>query len=676
MTQMNRTVKYALSVAMTAMIIVPAFAQDSTPFPDSKEGHWAYDALNRMKKEGVLVGYPDGTYKGARLASRYEMAVAINAAYMNLSNKIDGVGKQLDELKAKVDGMQPGVSQADFDALKSAVNDLTNQVNGMKSYAQDIADLRRMADKFEKDLAAIGVDVDDMKKHLGDLDRRVKHLEDNQLPFVVHGDINTLGIAGYSQSHGFGVTVDGRPTGYGRGSQAGLAVGADQDFTMLHEVALQIKSRPDMAGPKFEATAVIGNMLGDRGSVHGVGGGVQGAPFGSQSTIMPGTPFNEGTESVYFQTANVSMDQKTDGLPFSFTMGRFGLQLGSYILKRYDSAPYYDNDRWENGDYDVDGLHIKFHVGGFHLGVFAARTSDQVDTNGTPIQPMLAGNSTNTTNPFARSINPISGGSNGNFATIDQILGAHAWIPVGSMGSLNLAYVILASNNTFTADPNYGTQGNRMADWGVDTNLKFGSIHVKAGYSRTDVYMNDHTRLTKYDGRATASASYRASKWGLNVGYKYIEPFFGAPGDWGRIGAWWNPTDIEGVDANAHVKLTDAFSLHGGFEYYTGIGRFINLSKDDKITRITADLGWKFGSGYNASLGFEDVEWNLKGFGGKPQEQWFNVGVGYDVNKNSEFSVMWQISNYDGKNQPGFNNFFGQNTAKGGLITTQFSVKF
>ncbi|WP_201281472.1 S-layer homology domain-containing protein, partial [Staphylococcus aureus] len=69
---MNRTVKYALSAALAAVFVVPAFAQSDTPFPDTKENHWAYEAVTRLKAEGILVGYPNGNFIGGRLATRYE----------------------------------------------------------------------------------------------------------------------------------------------------------------------------------------------------------------------------------------------------------------------------------------------------------------------------------------------------------------------------------------------------------------------------------------------------------------------------------------------------------------------------------------------------------------------------------------------------------------------------
>jgi hypothetical protein len=75
---MKRTLKYALTAVLAVGLVAPAFAQTDN-FPDVPENHWAYEALARLKKDGLLVGYPDGLFRGPRPASRYELAVAVHA---------------------------------------------------------------------------------------------------------------------------------------------------------------------------------------------------------------------------------------------------------------------------------------------------------------------------------------------------------------------------------------------------------------------------------------------------------------------------------------------------------------------------------------------------------------------------------------------------------------------
>ena len=85
---MTRTFRYALTAVLSLVVVIPAMAQDN--FPDVPDNHWAYDALKRMKSEGLLVGYPDGLFRGNRPATRYELAVAVHATYVHLRNMRHG----------------------------------------------------------------------------------------------------------------------------------------------------------------------------------------------------------------------------------------------------------------------------------------------------------------------------------------------------------------------------------------------------------------------------------------------------------------------------------------------------------------------------------------------------------------------------------------------------------
>ena len=56
--------KKSLVLAMAMALGVTASAYAANPFSDVPAGHWAYDAVNKLAAEGVVDGYPDGTYGG------------------------------------------------------------------------------------------------------------------------------------------------------------------------------------------------------------------------------------------------------------------------------------------------------------------------------------------------------------------------------------------------------------------------------------------------------------------------------------------------------------------------------------------------------------------------------------------------------------------------------------
>lgn len=68
---MKRSLKLALA-ALFAGVAVSASA--ANPFTDVEPTHWSYQAVAELADEGVLEGYPDGTFKGEKNITRYEMA--------------------------------------------------------------------------------------------------------------------------------------------------------------------------------------------------------------------------------------------------------------------------------------------------------------------------------------------------------------------------------------------------------------------------------------------------------------------------------------------------------------------------------------------------------------------------------------------------------------------------
>ena len=62
-------------VALLVLTAFVAYAQE--PFPDVKTDHWAYGAVTKLQEEGIVVGYPDGYFRGSHSLSRYEFAQAL-----------------------------------------------------------------------------------------------------------------------------------------------------------------------------------------------------------------------------------------------------------------------------------------------------------------------------------------------------------------------------------------------------------------------------------------------------------------------------------------------------------------------------------------------------------------------------------------------------------------------
>ena len=113
--------KLALVLVLVLVFALPVLAN---PFVDVPLNHWAYDAVQSLAAKGVIVGYPDGTFGGAKSLTRYEFAEA--------------VAKALASVEAA------GYASAD-----------------------DVAVLEKLAIEFADELASLGVTVADLEAAVG-----------------------------------------------------------------------------------------------------------------------------------------------------------------------------------------------------------------------------------------------------------------------------------------------------------------------------------------------------------------------------------------------------------------------------------------------------------------------------------------------------------------------------
>ena len=96
---MKKTVAAVLAAAfVVGASSTPTFAA-ANPFSDVPAGHWAYDSVSKLAAAGVIEGYGDGTFRGDRNITRYEMAQMVAKA---MAKNPQGVNKaELDRLIAE-----------------------------------------------------------------------------------------------------------------------------------------------------------------------------------------------------------------------------------------------------------------------------------------------------------------------------------------------------------------------------------------------------------------------------------------------------------------------------------------------------------------------------------------------------------------------------------------------
>lgn len=114
-------------------------------FPDVPDNHWAKDAVAALAAKGLVEGYPDGTFKGDRSASRWETAMIVA------------------RLLAKME-----------------------QAHATFATKAELDELRKLVNALREELDALGVRVDNLEENVGLLDQRVTELE--RISFYGHVD--------------------------------------------------------------------------------------------------------------------------------------------------------------------------------------------------------------------------------------------------------------------------------------------------------------------------------------------------------------------------------------------------------------------------------------------------------------------------------------------------------
>ena len=112
--------KRLLALAAIAALAAGASAQAANPFSDVSSSDWAYQAVADLSDQGIVEGYPDGTFRGETSITRYEMAqitarlmakedqysaeqrAAIDKLAAEYADELDTLGVRVSNLEKKV----------------------------------------------------------------------------------------------------------------------------------------------------------------------------------------------------------------------------------------------------------------------------------------------------------------------------------------------------------------------------------------------------------------------------------------------------------------------------------------------------------------------------------------------------------------------------------------------
>ncbi len=181
--------KKILAMAAVAALAAGASAFAANPFADVSTSDWAYQAVSDLSDQGIVEGYPDGTFKGQTNITRYEMAqivarlmakedqynaeqrATIDKLAGEYADELDSLGVRVANLEKKVGniswsgdtrmryqshyaGMEAGDTIAyDVPGFETAGEELdTQKANLLKSLgysASDLANTKKTKDTFD-----------------------------------------------------------------------------------------------------------------------------------------------------------------------------------------------------------------------------------------------------------------------------------------------------------------------------------------------------------------------------------------------------------------------------------------------------------------------------------------------------------------------------------------------
>jgi S-layer homology domain len=111
-------------IALTAALSFGVSAHAQTSFADVPAGHWAQEAIKRAVDCGIILGYPDGTFRGKQAITRYEAAAMIGRLLDAIKEGkcgLTGTGAPVEMDTAAMEALQNAVQELSADLADQGV---------------------------------------------------------------------------------------------------------------------------------------------------------------------------------------------------------------------------------------------------------------------------------------------------------------------------------------------------------------------------------------------------------------------------------------------------------------------------------------------------------------------------------------------------------------------------
>lgn len=186
------------AVAMVALVLLCVSAT-ATLAEDNPAGtvpfdHWSYDAIETLCNAGVIIGYPDGSFRGNRGLTRYEFAMAVS----RLLDRWSGLGGRPGTPGEPGEAGPPGPEGPRGPAGAPGPPGPEGPPGRCEiSETQIIAIVNQLVGEYQNELLVLGKDVDELQRQIEGIGERVTTMEARRSGLDLFGSIDyRIGFAG------------------------------------------------------------------------------------------------------------------------------------------------------------------------------------------------------------------------------------------------------------------------------------------------------------------------------------------------------------------------------------------------------------------------------------------------------------------------------------------------
>lgn len=156
---------------------------------DVPAGHWAKDAIEKLTSKGVILGFPDGTFRGTQNLTRYEAAVIIARLLEQMS-----AGNVTVSDPEAVAALQNAIQElaADLTALGVRVSDMEQNAVSREDFARLEARIEELGAGNGEGTGNIQAQIDELTARLDEFDALRAQVEDNASNFEALNDLTVL----------------------------------------------------------------------------------------------------------------------------------------------------------------------------------------------------------------------------------------------------------------------------------------------------------------------------------------------------------------------------------------------------------------------------------------------------------------------------------------------------